>query len=79
MAFDKLFRTETGKIIMSTLLGLGLATLFRKGCVGRNCLEFIAPSLEDIKKKVYKYGDQCFKYETETIICDQRKKTVNFA
>jgi hypothetical protein len=79
MAFEKLFRTETGKIIMSTLLGLGLATLFRKGCVGRNCLEFIAPSLEDIKKKVYKYGDQCFKYETETIACDIKKKTVNFA
>ncbi len=79
MAFEKLFRTETGKIIMSTLLGLGLATLFRKGCVGRNCLEFIAPSLEDINKKVYKYGDQCFKYETETIECDIKKKTVNFA
>jgi hypothetical protein len=79
MAFEKLFRTETGKIIMSTLLGLGLATLFRKGCVGRNCIEFAAPSLEDIKKKVYKYGDRCFKYKMETHSCDNRKKNVNFA
>lgn len=79
MAFEKLFRTETGKTIMSMLLGLGLATLFRKGCVGRNCLEFIAPTLEDIQKKVYKYGDQCFKYEMEAIVCDKEKKTVIFA
>lgn len=79
MAFEKLFRTDTGKIIMSTLLGLGLATLFRKGCIGRNCIEFSAPSLEDIKKKVYKYGDSCFKYEMESRGCDRRKKNVNFA
>ena len=64
---------------MSALLGLGFATLFRKGCIGRNCIEFAAPSLEDIKKKVYKYGDRCFKYEMETIECDNRKKNVNFA
>ena len=79
MAFEKLFRTETGKIIMSTLLGLGLATLFRKGCIGRKCLEFKAPTLEDIKKKIYKYGDNCFKYEMESNVCDARKKNIEFA
>lgn len=79
MAFEKLFRTENGKIIMSVLLGLGLATFFRKGCIGQNCMEFKAPTLEDIKKKIYKYGDNCFKYEMETIKCDHNRKNVDFA
>ena len=54
MRFDRFFYTENGKIIISILLGLGLATLFRKGCTGKNCIEFKAPTLENIKKKIYK-------------------------
>ena len=51
MGLERIFHTESGRIIISVLLGLGLSTLFRKGCVGRNCIEFVAPTLEDIKKK----------------------------
>lgn len=79
MKFERFFHTETGKIIISVLLGLGLATLFRKGCTGKNCIEFKAPTLENIKKKIYKYGSDCFKYETETTVCDDSKKSINFA
>jgi hypothetical protein len=56
-----------------------LATLFRKDCEGNSCLDFKAPDLEDIKKKIFKYGKKCFKYEMETIKCDNNKKYVNFA
>ena len=79
MKFERFFHTETGKIIISVLLGLGLATLFRIGCTGKNCIEFKAPTLENIKKKIYKYGTDCFKYETETTVCDDSKKSINFA
>ena len=40
MELSKVFKTETGRIIMSVLLGLGLATLFRKSCQGKNCMIF---------------------------------------
>jgi hypothetical protein len=79
MKIERLFHSDTGKIIISVLLGLGLATLFRKGCNKKNCLEFNAPSLEDIKKKIYKYGNNCFKYEMESNICDDNKKKIDFA
>ena len=79
MGLERIFYTESGRIIISVLLGLGLSTLFRKGCVGRNCIEFVAPTLEDIKKKVYKYGNGCFKYELEPIKCDNNKKSIKFA
>jgi len=64
---------------MSFLLGLGLATLFKKTCDGVDCLVFKAPSLEDIKKKKYKYGNKCFQYNMDSVICDNKKKIVEFA
>ena len=79
MEIKKFLNTETGKIIISVLLGLGIATLFRKNCNGRSCFDFIAPSLDNIKKNKYKYGNTCFNYELETIICDNKKKSVDFA
>lgn len=79
MEFKRFFHTESGKVIISILLGLGLATLFTKTCEGVNCLIFKAPSLDDIKKKTYKYGDECFQYEMISTMCDINKKNVNFA
>lgn len=79
MKLERIFQTENGRIIVSILLGLGLATLFRKECIGRKCIEFKAPSLEDIKKKIYKYGNKCFQYEMESNQCDDTKKNVDFA
>ena len=54
MELKRFFHTESGKVIISLLLGLGLATLFKRSCQGKNCIEFKAPSLEDIKNKKYK-------------------------
>ena len=50
----KFVHTETGKIMMSILLGFGLASLFRKVCKDKNCLTFQAPPLDDFKDKIYK-------------------------
>lgn len=79
MEFKRFFHTESGKVIISILLGLGLATLFTKTCEGLKCLTFKAPSLEDIKHKSYKYGEECFQYEMSSIVCDMNKKNVDFA
>ena len=34
----RLFETDSGKIIISIILGLGLASMFRKICNENNCL-----------------------------------------
>ena len=39
MEIKHFLSSENGKIIISILLGLGFATLFRKNCEGRNCFE----------------------------------------
>lgn len=71
--------TETGKNIMSILLGFGLASLFRTVCKGQHCLVFHAPPLEKIQDKIYKYNDKCYKYEAMAAKCSNDKKIVSFA
>ena len=79
MEIKHFLSSENGKIIISILLGLGFATLFRKNCEGRNCFDFRSPSLDEIKNKKYKYGSKCFKYELDSVVCDNKKKTIDFA
>ena len=54
MGFQRLLHTETGRIIISIVLGLGIASLFRKVCKDRSCIAFRAPPLKDLEKDVYK-------------------------
>jgi hypothetical protein len=74
-----LMKTKTGSILISIILGLGLATLFRKKCLGEDCIDFKSPSLDDIKEKNYKYGNTCFKYDVSSIKCNKKKKNIRFA
>lgn len=74
----KFVHTETGKIIMSVLLGFGLASLFRTVCKDKDCLIFHAPPLDNIKDKIYKNGDKCYKYNPLATKCDTNAKTVTF-
>ena len=76
---SKFIQTETGKNIMSILLGLGIATFFRQICKGRNCIAFHAPPLEELENKIYKYDNKCYKYRAVPTKCDNNKKIVNFA
>jgi hypothetical protein len=75
----KFVHTETGKYIMSILLGLGLASLFRAVCKGKGCLQFKAAPLNDFKDKIYKDNNKCVKYSPVATKCDSKKKIVHFS
>lgn len=79
MYLAKFFHSETGKHMLSIILGLGLASLFRIVCKGKNCIIFKAPPLTDIKDKVFKQNDKCYKYTPVSTKCDASKKIVEFA
>jgi len=79
MNFRRLLYSMPGKFIISVLLGLGLATLFRKVCKERDCLVFRAPSLKEIKGKVFKFGDKCYSFRENAETCKNTKKIVDFA
>lgn len=78
MYLGKFVHTETGKIIMSILLGFGLASLFRTVCKDNNCLVFHAPPLDDFKDKIYKNNNKCVKYVPVATKCSLNAKIVSF-
>ena len=57
MNIERILHGKIGKIFMSVLLGLGLATLFRKVCKNRDCIVFYAPDIGKIKNQVFKFED----------------------
>jgi len=72
----KYIQSESGIIIISILLGLGLASLFRKVCNNRQCLVFNAIPFEQIKNKIYKFGENCYSFERVTETCNNDKKKI---
>jgi hypothetical protein len=79
MHLSKFVHSESGKMLMSVILGLGLASLFRISCSGKNCIVYNAPPLDEIKDKTYQIDDKCYKFEPKTAKCNPNKQIVNFA
>ena len=79
MYIKRLINGAFGRGIISILLGLGLATLFRRVCKERDCLVFHAPEINKIKNQVFKFKNKCYKFDEEIEKCDKNKKIVQFA
>ena len=75
----KAMHTQQGKYLISIILGIGLASLFRKACKKRNCLVFRAPPLDEVSSNVYSYDSKCYKFKEKAAKCNRNKKTVDFA
>ena len=76
MSLRAKLKSYEGKVLMSILLGLGLATLFRKVCTERNCIDFNGPIISDFEDKTYGQNDKCYKYKLKVDKCDPKKRIV---
>tara|TARA_Y100000992_G_C21058665_1_gene393070 strand:+ start:173 stop:412 length:240 start_codon:yes stop_codon:yes gene_type:complete len=79
MNIKRLIHGKFSKYIISAIIGIGLATLFRKACNSRNCLVFKAPAIQKIKNQIFKYNDKCYKFNEQVGSCDENKKIVEIA
>jgi hypothetical protein len=71
---DDFLNSNHGRIIISIIWGLGLATLFRKACKGRNCIVIKGPNPKELKDKVYSFDGKCFKFNSYMTSCKNKKK-----
>lgn len=78
MHLDKFVHSQTGRIIMSILLGIGLATLFRVACKGKRCRIQTAPPVDEIDGQTYKFDGKCYKFDKNQVKCDKQKLIVGF-
>lgn len=76
MDVRRLIYTIEGRIIVSIVLGLGLATMFRHVCNGKNCISFNGPVISEMDGQIYKFNDVCYKMKTEAVKCDATKRAI---
>jgi hypothetical protein len=79
MGLRSFIHTHNGHIVISIVLGLGLASLFRKACHNKNCIVFKAPEIKEIKDKVFKFENKCYKYTEQPTTCNSNKRILEFA
>jgi hypothetical protein len=62
---------ESGAIVVSIMLGLGLAAVFRAACKGGRCVVIKGPPISQIRDTVYRIDDRCYKYTPFVVPCGQ--------
>lgn len=76
----KKLHSKVGRIIVSLILGIGIASLFRPHCRNRECIDFQGPNLKEIEKNVYRYNNKCYKFKLTSKSClENPEKQVHFA
>lgn len=78
MNFKLILYSNTGKIIISVILGLGIACLFHKACKDKECITFSGPVISNIDGKIFQHDGKCYTYKAKTVKCDSTKKTIEF-
>jgi len=66
---ENLYRTVTGRYIISIILGLGISALFRKVCNERDCIIVKGPPTDQIVGNIYEFDSKCFKYRVKNTSC----------
>lgn len=61
--------SRIGCILISVLLGLGLATMFHRVCVGRDCVVVKGPSIDYVTKHIWRSGKECYKFKVQDVEC----------
>ena len=76
MQLHDFIHSSASRVIFGIIMGLGLSSLFRKTCHGRNCMVFKAPDMEETKKMTFKYDGKCFAYNVNSAKCDDSRVDV---
>lgn len=73
---SRMLHSTSGRYVMSVILGLGLASLFRRLCENSNCIVFYAPPFDEIKKTVYEQDSICYEFVPMNTKCNPKKRQV---
>jgi hypothetical protein len=73
---DKLLYTLFGQMLVSAIIGLAIALLFHRVCKN-DCVLYLAPHIDEIKDKIFKLEDTCYKYEPHIVDCSKKQTILN--
>ncbi len=76
MKIKKIIGSKSGVVILSAVLGLGLACIFKMSCDSQSCIVYKAPDYS--KKKIIKYNDKCYEPNEHMETCDSKKEIIEY-
>ena len=76
MKIKKFLTSDSGVFLLSVILGLGLACVFKMSCDSKNCLVYKSPDYSE--KKIIKYNGKCYKPIEHMETCDTTKKIIDY-
>lgn len=70
--------------LLSFLLGVGIAAMFRPICKGPECVLLRGPPVQEIRDAVYQFGAKCVEFKPRAVECPKEATvpivdTVSFA
>ena len=72
----EIMKTEAGRVIVSIILGLGLAAMFRDVCKEGRCVVVKGPPAAATRDQIYQVGDECYRYTPRIVKCSATATTV---
>ncbi len=79
---NNILHTSLGRLILSVILGLGLATFFRQICHNKDCFRFIGPEHNSLRDKIFSFDEEnskCYLFKEKLVKCGEKAKTIEFA
>jgi hypothetical protein len=64
-----MLESDIGSIVVSIILGLGLAGLFKRVCTGNDCVIVYGPDVNLVQSTYYKLDDSCYRYTAHKVPC----------
>ena len=75
--YGKFIKSKMGMDILSIILGLWLASIFKIGCDNRSCIiHKVGGDLQE-HNGVLKYNDKCYKANEKSVSCDSTKEIID--
>jgi hypothetical protein len=67
---DRALKNPNFNIIFSIVLGMALVFIVKPMCTGTGCKPIEkAPPVKEMDKKVYRYGEKCYRYTSKIVEC----------
>ena len=76
ISFESILSEQFGSMMISIVLGLGFASLFKRVCK-KDCIIYKVENYSKIKNNIYEWNDNCYKYEKVNTQCTRDKKKKN--
>jgi hypothetical protein len=71
-ALGDIMKHRAACLLISAILGFGLAAAFFRVCQGRDCVVYTGPSTEYVTSNVWRDGKECYKYSVKAAECPNR-------